>query len=66
MPRAHPWGSIDATLAPGDAVDVVTRLETESDVPLRSYGSVSMNHALLSVGLVDRLQLTIYPVMTAE
>jgi riboflavin biosynthesis pyrimidine reductase len=35
-------------------------------VPLRSHGSVSMNRALMVAGLVDRLQLTISPVITGQ
>src|SRR6478609_3782760 len=35
----------DATVVSGDAVDVVVRLKEESDVPLRSHGSLSMNRA---------------------
>lgn len=50
----------------GDAVDVVARLKEESDVPLRSHGSLSMNRALMAVGLVDRLQVTIFPVITGR
>jgi dihydrofolate reductase len=56
----------DATLVSGDAVDVVARLRNESDVPLRSHGSVSMNHALMAAGLVDRVQVTIFPVITGR
>jgi dihydrofolate reductase len=56
----------DATLERGDAVDVVARLKETSDVPLRSHGSVSMNRALMTAGLVDRLQLTIFPVITGQ
>src|ERR1051326_483297 len=56
----------DATLARGNAVDVVARLKEESEVPLRSHGSVSMNRALMAAGLVDRLQLTIFPVITGQ
>src|SRR6478609_9069996 len=35
----------NATVVRGDAVDVVARLKEESDVPLRSHGSLSMNRA---------------------
>jgi dihydrofolate reductase len=54
----------DATVVRGDAVDVVARLKEESEVPLRSHGSLSMNRALLAAGLVDFVQLTIFPVIT--
>jgi dihydrofolate reductase len=56
----------DVTVAGGDAVDVVTRLKAESDVPLRSHGSLSMNWALMAAGLVDRVQVTIFPVITGS
>jgi dihydrofolate reductase len=56
----------DATLVSGDAVDVVARLKEESEVPLRSHGSLSMNRALMAAGLVDRVQLTIFPVITGR
>ncbi|WP_029135838.1 dihydrofolate reductase family protein [Nakamurella lactea] len=56
----------DATLVSGDAVDVVARLKAESDVPLRSHGSLSMNRALMAAGLVDRVQVTVFPVITGK
>ena len=56
----------DATVANGDAVDVVARLKEESDVPLRSHGSLSMNRALMAAGLVDRVQVTLFPVITGQ
>ncbi len=56
----------DATLVSGDAVDVVARLKEESDVPLRSHGSLSMNRALMAAGLVDRVQVTIFPVISGQ
>lgn len=56
----------DATIASGDAVDVVARLKKESDIPLRSHGSLSMNRALMAAGLVDRVQVTLFPVITGR
>ena len=56
----------NATIARGDAVDVVARLKEESAVPLRSHGSLSMNRALMAAGLVDRVQVTLFPVITGQ
>jgi dihydrofolate reductase len=56
----------DATVARGDAVDVVARLKRESEMPLRSHGSLSMNRALMAAGLVDHVQVTIFPVITGQ
>jgi dihydrofolate reductase len=56
----------DATVVSGDAVDVVARLKEESDVPLRSHGSLSLNRALMAAGLVDLVQVTIFPVITGQ
>jgi dihydrofolate reductase len=56
----------DATVLSGDAVDVVARLKEESEVPLRSHGSLAMNRALMAAGLVDRVQVTLYPVITGQ
>lgn len=56
----------DASVASGDAVDVVARLKEESAVPLRSHGSLSMNRALMAAGLVDRVQVTLFPVITGR
>jgi dihydrofolate reductase len=54
----------NGTVISGDAVDVVARLKEESELPLRSHGSLSMNRALMAAGLVDRVQVTIFPVIT--
>jgi dihydrofolate reductase len=56
----------NATIVSGDAVDVVARLKQESEVPLRSHGSLSMNRALMAAGLVDRVQVTLFPVITGQ
>jgi dihydrofolate reductase len=33
---------------------------------LRSHGSLSLNRALMAAGLVDRVQVTLFPVITGE
>lgn len=56
----------DAVVENGDAVDVVARLKRESEVPLRSHGSLSMNRALMAAGLVDIVHVTLFPVITGQ
>ena len=56
----------DATIVSGDAAEIVARLKQESDVPLRSQASLSLNWALMAAGLVDRLEVTIFPVITGR
>ncbi len=56
----------DATVVSGDAVGIVARLKEESAVPLRSHGSLSLNRALMAAGLVDRVQVTLFPVITGQ
>jgi len=54
------------TVANGDAVEIVRRMKEESDVPVRSHGSLSLNRALMAAGLVDRIQVTVFPVIAAQ
>ena len=54
----------DADLVDGDAVDAITRLKVESHLPLRSHGSLALNWSLLAAGLVDRIQVTVFPVIS--
>ena len=56
----------DATVASGAGVDVVARLEEESEEPLRSHGSLSLNWALMAAGLVDFVQVTVFPVIAGQ
>jgi dihydrofolate reductase len=56
----------DATIVSGDAVAIVQELKETSDVPLRSHGSLSLNRALLAGGVVDRLHITVFPVITGR
>lgn len=54
----------NSTLIAQDALEAVPRLKAESPVPLRCHGSISMNRALLAAGLVDRLEVMVFPVIT--
>ena len=54
----------NSTLIREDALDAVPRLKAESPVPLRSHGSISMNRPLLAAGLVDRLEVMVFPIIT--
>ncbi|MFY0406547.1 dihydrofolate reductase family protein [Solicola sp. PLA-1-18] len=56
----------DATVASGDGVETIRRLKEESDVPLRSHGSLTLNWALMAAGLVDRVQVTVFPVVSGQ
>jgi dihydrofolate reductase len=56
----------NATVTSGDAVEIVARLKETSEVPLRSHGSLSLNTALMAAGLVDLVQVTLFPVITGQ
>ncbi|MFW0790725.1 dihydrofolate reductase family protein [Gordonia sp. CPCC 205333] len=58
--------SLNSTLSQRDAVDSVRELKQTSSIPLRSHGSLTLNRALLAAGLVDRLEVTIFPVLTPK
>jgi dihydrofolate reductase len=61
-----PFDWPDVTVVSGDGVEVVRRMKEESDVPIRSHGSLSLNRALMAAGLVDRVQVTVFPVISGQ
>lgn len=54
------------TIESGDPVEVVARLKAESDLPLRSHGSLTLNRSLLNAGLIDVIEVTVFPVISGK
>ena len=55
----------NSTVINEDAVAAIERLKRDTDIPMRSHGSLSLNRALLAAGLVDRLEVMLFPVITS-
>ncbi|GLX99419.1 dihydrofolate reductase family protein [Herbidospora sp. NBRC 101105] len=62
----EPLGWRNSTVLDEDAVTAIERLKRTTDVPMRSHGSISLNRALLAAGLVDRLEVIIFPVVSGR
>lgn len=62
----EPLGWQNSTVLHEDAVTAIERLKRTTDVPLRSHGSISLNRALLAAGLVDRLEVMVFPAITGR
>jgi dihydrofolate reductase len=62
----EPLGWQNSTVLNEDAVTAIERLKRTTDVPLRSHGSISLNRALLAAGLVDRLEIIMFPAVTGR
>ncbi|MCD2442821.1 dihydrofolate reductase family protein [Agromyces sp. SYSU K20354] len=56
----------NSTVLAEDAVAAIRRLKETTDVPLRSHGSISLNRALLAAGVVDRLEVMVFPAITGK
>ncbi|MHA6694900.1 dihydrofolate reductase family protein [Homoserinimonas sp. A520] len=62
----EPLGWQNSTLTNEDAATAIERLKRTTDVPMRSHGSISLNRALLAAGLVDRLEVMVFPAITGK
>jgi dihydrofolate reductase len=49
-----------------DLVDEIRRMKADSDVPLRTMGSLSLAQQLQKAGLVDRLRLMTFPLVAGD
>jgi dihydrofolate reductase len=62
----EPLGWQNSTVLDEDAVIAIERLKRTTDIPMRSHGSISLNRALLAAGLVDRLEVMVFPAITGR
>lgn len=62
----EPLGWENSTLLAEDAVTAVERLKRDTDLPMRCHGSITLNRALLAAGLVDRLEIMLFPAITGR
>jgi dihydrofolate reductase len=56
----------NTTVVAEDAVAALRRMKQQDVAPIRTLGSISLNKALLRAGLVDSLQLVVFPVITGR
>ena len=63
-PQEPGWEN--STVIAEDAVTAIERLKSTTDIPMRSHGSISLNRALLAAGLVDRLEVMVFPAITGK
>ena len=62
----EPLGWQNSTVINEDAVTAIERLKRTTDVPMRSHGSISLNRALLDAGLVDRIEVLMFPAISGR
>lgn len=53
-------------LLSGDLATAVRALKERTEVPIRTIGSVTLARSLFALGLVDRLRLTVFPVVVGD
>jgi dihydrofolate reductase len=63
-PKSPGWQN--STVINEDAVTAIERLKRTTDIPMRSHGSISLNRALLAAGLVDRIEVMVFPAITGK
>src|ERR671910_96520 len=53
-------------LISGDAVEAVAAMKRDGASPMRTLGSLTLCRSLLEAGLVDRLRVVVFPVITGS
>jgi dihydrofolate reductase len=65
LDQASP-GWQNSTVLNEDAVTAIDRLKRTTDIPMRCHGSISLNRALLAAGLVDRIEVLMFPAVSGR
>ncbi|MFW5470695.1 dihydrofolate reductase family protein [Knoellia sp. CPCC 206435] len=60
----EPLAWANTRLVDRDAVEAVREMKQEGDTQLRTIGSLSLCRSLVMTGLVDRLRVVVFPVVT--
>jgi len=58
------WDHTD--LVADDAATAIRRMKADGSAPMRTMGSISLTRSLVREGLVDYLQVTVFPVLTGQ
>jgi dihydrofolate reductase len=59
----EPLGWENTRLLRGDVTETLASAKRESTVPLRTVGSMTLVKSLVRAGILDRLRLTVFPVI---
>ena len=62
----EPLGWANSTVISEDAVTAMARLKRDTDRPMRCHGSVALNRTFLAAGLVDFLEVMVFPAITGR
>jgi dihydrofolate reductase len=60
---SEPLEWANTRLVAGDAIEALPAVKDDTDVPMRTMGSVSLVRNLVGAGLVDRLRLMVFPLI---
>ena len=63
---AEPLSWPNTRLLSGDFAGAMATLKKESDVPIRSIGSLRLVRGLIEHGLLDRLRLLVFPLVVGD
>ncbi len=62
----EPLAWANTRLIRGDLGEGIRALKRQSPVPLRSIGSLTLVGAMMRLGLVDRLRITVFPLLLGD